>query len=92
LEEDGRIEYEVKWENDEVLTWEPADMFTGGGTEILKEFQSADEELQRALVVEKEKEKGNMRPRKRRRKQAWVMEVEDGVADYTVFEADDWKD
>jgi hypothetical protein len=92
LEEDGRIEYEVKWENDEVLTWEPADMFTGGGTEILKEFQSADEELQRALVVEKEKKKGNMRPRKRRRKQAWVIEVEDGVADYTVFEADDWKD
>jgi hypothetical protein len=72
-DEGGRIEYEVKWENDEVLTWE---MFTGGGTE----------ELQRALKAEEKR-----KPRKRRKRQAWVMEVEDGV-DPTVFEADDWED
>jgi hypothetical protein len=80
-EEGGRLEYEVKCEDDEVLTWEPADMFTGGGTERLKEFQTADEELQ-----------GKPGPRKRRKRQAWVMEVDDGAADLTVFDADDWKD
>jgi hypothetical protein len=89
LEEGGRIEYEVKWENDEVLTWEPAEMFTGGGTEILEEFQAADEELQRVLAAEKAKPRPR---RKRRKRQAWVMEVEDGAADITVFEADDWED
>jgi hypothetical protein len=88
-EEGGRIEYEVKWENDEVLTWEPAEMFTGGGTEILEEFQAADEELQRVLAAEKAKPRPR---RKRRKRQARVMEVEDGVADLTVFEADDWED
>jgi hypothetical protein len=88
-DEGGRIEYEVKWENDEELTWEPAEMFTGGGTEILQEFQAADEELQRVLAAEKAK----TRPRRKRRKrQAWVMEVEDGAVDITVFEADDWKE
>jgi hypothetical protein len=88
-EEGERIEYEVKWENDEVLTWDPAEIFTGGGTEILEEFQAADEELQRVLAAEKAKPRPR---RKRRKRQARVMEVEDGVADLTVFEADDWED
>jgi hypothetical protein len=87
--EGGRIEDEVKWENDKVLTWEPAEMFTGCGTEILEEFQAAAEELQHMLAEEKV-EKAKPRPRgKRWKRQAWVMEVEDGAADLTVFEADD---
>jgi hypothetical protein len=94
----GRIEYEVKFEDDDELSWEPAEMFDGGGKEILEEFQAADEELKRELAVkttkqaqEKAQEKAQGRPRKRRKRQAWVMEVEDG-ADITVFEAEDWED
>jgi putative transposase len=88
----GRIEYEVKFEDDDELSWEPAEMFDGGGKEILEEFQAADEELKRQLAVETAKQEKARpgRPRKRRKRQAWVMEVEDG-ADITVFEAEDWE-
>jgi hypothetical protein len=86
----GRIEYEVKWEDDEELTWEPVEMLQGA-KEILEEFQAADDELTRELTAETAKAKAQGRPRKRRKRQAWVMEVEDG-ADITVFEAEDWED
>jgi hypothetical protein len=90
-EEGGRIEYEVKWEDDEEHSWEPEASFRKGGKEILEEFKERDAQLQRELAAEKET--GKPRPgRKRRKRQAWVMEVEDGAADLTVFEADDWED
>jgi hypothetical protein len=62
-DEEARIDYEVKWEDDEVFTWEQAEMFEGGGKEILEEFQAAEEELQRELAVEMgKKARGRGRP------------------------------
>jgi hypothetical protein len=84
---EGQIEYEVKWEDDNLLTWEPEEMFGKGGKEVLEEFQAKDEELQRLLA-------GKRTPRKhvkrKRRNQAYMMEVRDGE-DITVFDADDWE-
>jgi hypothetical protein len=40
LEAQGRIEYEVKWEGFDELTWEPEESFKGGGTEVLEEFKN----------------------------------------------------
>ena len=85
----GRIEYEVKWEDDEDLTWEPEEMFAEGGKEILEEFQAKDEELQH-LLAGKEKPVVKRVKRKRRR-QAYVMEVKDGE-EPTEFHADDWEE
>ena len=49
LEEGGRLEYETKWEGvsgDGELTWEPAESFTGGGEEILREFQDPPQKIE----------------------------------------------
>ena len=86
-ERDGRIEYEVKWEDDDLLTWEPEEMFGKGGKEILEEFQAKDEELQRLLAG---KRGVRTRVRRKRKHQAYMMEVQDGE-DITVFDVDDWE-
>lgn len=51
-EEGGREEFEVKWRGFEDCTWEPAEVFSGGGEQILKEFQTkAKNDSKRDLKV-----------------------------------------
>jgi len=85
----GRIEYEVKWEDDDVLTWEPEEMFTQGAKEILQEFQAKDEQLQQLLSGMAQP--AARRVRKKRRRQAYVMEVKDGESPEEFF-ADEWEE
>jgi hypothetical protein len=85
----GHIEYEVKWEDDEDLTWEMEEMFANGGKAILEKFQAKDEEQQNLLSgMEKPVVKQGKR---RRRRQAYVMEVKDW-GEPTEFHADDWEE
>ena len=73
-EQDGRIEFEVKWEDDPDLSWEPEENLRGA-EEVLKEFKSKDAALQQEIAG-----KGAPRrcARKRRKRTAHVMEVEEG--------------
>jgi len=75
----GRIEYEDKWEDNEALTWEPEEnreMFGKGRKKILEEFQARDEQLQHLLSGKKPPVA--KRAKRKRRRQACVMEVKDG--------------
>jgi hypothetical protein len=90
-EEGGRLEYEVKWEDDEELSWEPEESFGRGGKEILEEFKKRDAQLQAELAMEggKAEEQAKVRRSARlRRKQAHVMEIADGT-EVHVFDAED---
>ncbi|KAA8897237.1 hypothetical protein FN846DRAFT_910437 [Sphaerosporella brunnea] len=51
-EEGGRLEYEVEWEDDGELWWEPEESFGKGGKEILNEFKERDAQLQHELAAE----------------------------------------
>ena len=73
-EQNGRIKFEVKWEDDLDLSWEPEENLKGA-EDILKEFKSKDAALQQEIAG-----KGAPRrcARRRRKRTAHVMEVEEG--------------
>jgi hypothetical protein len=79
-QEGGRLEYEVKWEDDEELSWEPEESFGRGGKEILEEFKQRDAQLQAELAMDGSVAEGQPKLRRSSRKrQAHVMEIADGT-------------
>jgi hypothetical protein len=88
-EEGGRLEYEVKWEDDEELSWEPEESFGKGGKEILEEFKKRDAQLQAELAMDggAAGEQSKLRRSSRRKRQAHVMEIVDGT-EVHVFDAE----
>jgi hypothetical protein len=78
----------LKWEDDEELICEPADMF--GGTDILEEFQVADDELQFELAAEnlEAEEEGEA---VKTTEQESLDNGDRNGADITIFKAEDWE-